>query len=109
MILPYLGRLVCLALSAFFLIHTAASFVICLAATRVVRSSLSFKPKVAARFLLWVRLFPVLISVVLVLGLIGPSYLLFEPRGSTESIGLLCLVTSSLGTVLLVSGLLRAG
>src|SRR5881275_1100423 len=105
MILPYLGRLICLALSAFFLIHSAASLAVCLLASRAVRSSVSFEPKAAAGFLLWLRLSPVLISGVLVVALLGPSYLLFEPQGSTESIGLLCLVTSMFGALLLGSGL----
>jgi Zn-dependent protease with chaperone function len=106
-ILPYLGRLFCLGLSAFFLIHTAASLGVCLAAARVVRSSISFDPKVAARILLCLRLFPVLISVVLVLALFGPSYLLFEPQDSTESIGVPCVVTSIFGAALLAAGVLR--
>jgi len=106
-ILPYLGRLFCLALSAFFLLQTAASLLVCSVATRVVRSSVSFDPKMAARILLCLRLFPVFISVALVTALFGPSYLLFEPQGSTESIGLLCLVTSILGATLLGAGVLR--
>lgn len=109
MTLPYLGRLLCLALGAFFLIHTAASFGVWLLASRVVRYSVSFEPKAAARFMFCLRLFPVAISAVLVLALFAPSYVMFEPEASTESIGFLCLLTAGLGTALLASGLLRGG
>ncbi len=109
MTLPYLGRLLCLALGAFFLTHAAVSAGVWLLAKRAVRSSVSFDPKIAARLLFWLRLLPAAVSALLIGALFAPSYLLFEPRAATEKIGALCLVSALLGIAVLSSGVLRAG
>ncbi|MFL6415911.1 MAG: M56 family metallopeptidase [Bryobacteraceae bacterium] len=107
MILPYLSRLLCLALGSFFLIHTAASFGVWLVSNGALRRSTSLEPALGARFLFCLRLFPLFFSGLLVLALLGPSYLMFEPQAPTETMGVICLLTATLGAVLFASGILR--
>lgn len=109
MILPYLGRFVCLSLCAFFLTHTVTSLLVSLLAGRAVRSSVSYNPRSAARIMLWLRLSPMALAVVVVAGLITPSYFLFEPRAQTEELSALCVLMSLLGLSILIVGLLRGG
>lgn len=107
MTVPFLGRFVCLALSAFFLTHTVGTLLVGLVGTRAVRSSVSYNPATAARILFWLRLLPIALAAVVVAGLITPSYFAFEPRGGTEELSVLCLVTSLLGGIILVLGLFK--
>ena len=48
MILPYLGRLACLCLAAFFLAHTALAVLVSLAARGAIRRAAYLRPHVAA-------------------------------------------------------------
>jgi Zn-dependent protease with chaperone function len=105
--LPYLGRFVCLAFSAFFLTHAVSGLLVWLVARRAVRSSVSYDPTLAARILFWLRLSPMALALLLLAALITPSYFLFEPTSVTEELSPLCLVTSLLGVTILAVGLFR--
>jgi beta-lactamase regulating signal transducer with metallopeptidase domain len=55
------------------------------------------KPRTSARFLFALRILPMVMAVLAVLGLCAPSYLWLEPGRSTEEIGIFCALFASLG------------
>ena len=107
MTIPYLGRLVCLSLAAFFLAHTALAAVVSLAARGAIRRSAHMRPCVAARLVFWLRLLPATAAGFFVAGLCAPSYFLLEPEGTTERIGPVCLIAALFGFAVCGSGLVR--
>jgi len=97
MILPYLARLACLCLAAFFLFHVAAGLLASAMAPRAIRLASRVPPVPAARFLLVLRLFPAGFALFLVAGLCTPSYLWLEPKAASEPTGLVCLAAALMG------------
>ena len=91
---PYLVRLFCICLAAFFLIHLAAGLAVSLWSRRAVRFAGRMRPSRAARFLLALRLLPAGLAVLVVAGLCVPSYLWLEPAGNSEEVGLTCLAAA---------------
>jgi len=91
MILPYLARLICLCLAAFFLVHAALGLAISLLTPVAVRFAIRMSPVHGARLLLALRLLPPAFALFIVAGLCAPSYFYLEPKGSPEEIGLACL------------------
>ena len=97
MILPYLARLVCLCLAAFFLLHAALGLAVSLLTPWAVRAAGRMAPIHGARLLLGLRLFPPALAIFVVAGLCTPSYLYLEPRGAPEEIGVACMVAALAG------------
>ena len=97
MILPYLLRLVCLCFASFFLIHTVFGLATWCATPVTIRLVGSMRPRLAAGLLFALRLLPVALASVLVLGLCLPSYLWLEPKTAAERVGFACCVSALLG------------
>jgi len=94
--LPYLARLACLSLAAFFVVHLALGVLVLALTPWAVRLAGRIAPVRAARFLLMLRLFPAGAALFLVVGLCTPSYLWLEPKGESEPMGLACLLAVAL-------------
>lgn len=97
MTLPYLPRLVCLSLAAFFLVHLALGAVVSLIARPAVRLGERIRPHVAARCLLVLRLLPAVGAAFIVVAVCLPSYLWLEPEAPTERVGFGCMAVALLG------------
>jgi len=108
MILPYLGRLACLCLAAFFLFHAAAGLLVAAVAPWAIRLAGRAAPGAAARSLLALRLFPAAFALLLVAGLCAPSYLWLEPKAAAEATGLACLAAALMGLAVCGLALMRA-
>lgn len=96
MSLPYLLRLLCLCLASFFLVNAIAGLLVSFSSRSVIHVAEKMQPRSGTRFLFFLRLLPLLLSVAAVLGLCVPSYLWLEPRGAPERVGLLCLTLALL-------------
>ena len=107
MSLPYLARLVCLCLAAFFLVHLALSVVVAALAGRAIRRAERMRPRTGARFLFGVRMLPATLAGAIVAGLCAPSYLRFEPETAMEHIGLACLAAAAAGVWICAAGAAR--
>ncbi len=107
MTLPYVLRLLCLCLAAFFLIHLALGLVVTALAPVAARWAEQLRPRMAARFLLGMRLFPAASSLLLVAGLCAPSYLLLEPPSTQEEVSLWCMGAALLCLALLAVSAVR--
>jgi Zn-dependent protease with chaperone function len=97
MIVPYLARLLCLALATFFLIHLLLGLAVAVLSPAAVRLTDGMRPRLAAGLLLSLRLFPLGFTVLVVAGLCVPSYLWFEPEAAPEYVGWGCLAAALLG------------
>jgi len=89
-ILPYSLKLLACCAAAFFLVHGFLGFFTYAAATTAIRFAERMPARQGARFLLFLRLFPASLSLLVVAGVCVPSYLLFEPRMYAERMNLLC-------------------
>ncbi len=90
MILPYGLKLLACCAAAFFLVHGFLGLTAWRAAPMAIRFAEMISARQGARFLLFLRLFPAALSLLIVAGLCVPSYLLFEPRVCAERMNLLC-------------------
>lgn len=97
MSLSYWFRFLSLCFASFFLVHAAATLAVRLALSSAVRFAERLNASTAARFLLAMRLLPLSVAVVSVLGLCAPSYLRFEENLVTERVGPACLALAGLG------------
>ncbi len=104
----YLGRLACLSLACFFLVHTALAAMVLALAPRAIRLAGRLRPAEGARLLLALRLMPVTLASAAVAGLCVPSFLWLEPSQITEETGRACLVAALLGAALGMTALGRA-
>ncbi len=100
MMAPYLLRLLCLCLAAFFAIHAGAGVMVAAAGAAAVRAARRMRPRSAGRFLLALRLFPAALALFVVAGLCVPSYLWLEPETSAEEVGAGCLTAAILAAAL---------
>jgi Zn-dependent protease with chaperone function len=66
------------------------------ASRAAVRMAEKMRPRLAARFLFFVRLLPFLLGIGAVVALCIPSYLWLEPNGTFERVGLVCLTLALL-------------
>jgi hypothetical protein len=96
MILPYLARLVCLCLAAFFLVHAVLGLAVSLFTPLAVRMAARMPPAHGARLLLALRLLPAAFALFVVAGLCTPSYLYLEPKGAPEEMGPACFTAAVL-------------
>jgi hypothetical protein len=87
----YSIRLECLSLAVFLLVYSTVGAVVTLAARTVIRTADRMRPRTAARFLLGVRLFPVIAASFVVGAFCIPSYLWLETESGAEEVGWLCL------------------
>ena len=108
MTVPYLARLVCLSMAAFFLAHLVLSAIVCALAGRAIERAGRMRPRDGARLLLWLRLAPAAIAGTLVLGVCAPSYFWLEPEAEAEHLGIICLGAAALGVVACGLGIARA-
>jgi Zn-dependent protease with chaperone function len=97
MTLPYLPRLVCLAMASFFLVYSVTAAIVSLLAPLAIGFAQGLAPRLAARFLLALRLLPFTLATGMALGLCVPSYLWFEPELFDEPVGLTCVTLAALG------------
>ncbi len=107
MILPYLLRLLCLCCASFFVLNVAAGLFVRFSSKSAIRFAESRTPVRAARLLLGLRLLPLALAVLFVLGLCVPSYLWLEPTAASERVGLLGGVLGLLGAATWLISLAR--
>ena len=100
MMAPYLVRLLCLCLAAFFVIHSAAGLAVAFGGGAAVSAARRMRPRLAGRFLLALRLLPAALGLFVVAGICVPSYLWLEPETNTEELGAGCLAAAILAAVL---------
>jgi Zn-dependent protease with chaperone function len=96
MMAPYLLRLLCLCLAAFFVIHFVVGMVVATGGPAAVRFARRMRPRLAGRFLLALRLLPAALALFVVAGLCVPSYLWLEPETGAEAVGAGCLAAAVL-------------
>ena len=108
MILAYSVKLFCLCLASFFLLHAAVGLAVWFAVPAAIRLAKTMRARMAARFLLFLRLLPILVAGVAVLGVGVPSYMWLEPRATRESVGLACSVAALLGLTIWCASIARA-
>lgn len=106
--IPYTLRLVLLSLACFFLVQTVLAIAVNFASSRLIQSARRMKPRSASQLLFATRLLPVALAMFLVACLCVPSYLWFEPRGSVEHVGLLCVALAILGAAICIWPIVRA-
>ena len=96
MITPYVFRLLCLSLAAFFVVHTAVGLPVSLAVPWAIRRAGGMRPRLAARLLLGLRMLPPGLALFVVVGLCVPSYLWLEPEAAAEDVGIWCMAAALL-------------
>src|SRR6516165_9131548 len=101
MMAPYLLRLLCLCLAAFFVIHSVLGVLVALAGPATVRAARRVRPRLAERLLLALRLLPATLALFVVVGICVPSYLWLEPEINAEEVGAGCLTAAMLAAALL--------
>src|SRR5690348_15408575 len=97
MTVSYALRLLCISLSAFFLVHLALGALVSLAAPLLIGLAGRVRAAKATWLLFAVRLYPAFGSLLVVLGLCVPSFLWFEPEAGGEEVGWMFLCTAALG------------
>jgi hypothetical protein len=107
MSLAYLGRLACLSLACFFLLHLALVLGTNLLAPWVLKLTGRRRPGSAASVLLAARLFPSVAALLVVAGVCVPSYFWLEPQATVEQVGLACLAAALLSAVSLGAAIWR--
>jgi Zn-dependent protease with chaperone function len=103
--LSYSLRLLSICLTSFFLLHMVAGAAVCCALRPANRFLERLPPCPAARRLLLMRVLPVAVALVSVLGICTPSYLRFEENMLGEQVGPVCLALASLGALVWVVAL----
>jgi Zn-dependent protease with chaperone function len=107
MILPYLPRLLCLGLAAYFVVHVTLGIVVSLLARPAVRLAERIRPRVAARRLLALRLLPGVGAAFVVAAVCLPSYLWLEPDAPGERVSLACMAAAVAGAAMWAVSLAR--
>jgi Zn-dependent protease with chaperone function len=97
MILPYFFRLLCLCFASFLVLNAVAGLLVRAFSKSALRFADSRTPRSAARFLLALRMLPLVLAALFVSGLCVPSYLRFEPALTAERVGVICLLLGLLG------------
>src|ERR1022692_901964 len=100
MMVPYLLRLLCLCLAAFFVVHCVVGLAVAVGGPAALRAARRMRPRLAANFLLALRLLPAALALFVVAALCVPSYLWLEPEISAEEVGAGCLAAAVLAAAL---------
>lgn len=98
---------VLLGLAAFLAANLAASVLVAAFAGPLARHAWLDRPLRRARLLYGLRVLPTAAAVLFSLGVILPSYVLFEPRGTTERPGLALVALATSALALIGTGLCR--
>lgn len=101
MTLPYLARLVCLALASFYLLHAALALAASALAPRQAGRNVRRQPARAAARLLTLRLLPGALAAGIVATVCLPAYVRWEPPAGGERAGYLFLAAALLGLAIL--------
>src|SRR5215831_20261093 len=107
MIESYFARLVWLSLAVFFLVNLASGLAVSAATPGIVRLMERLRPRLAARILLIVRLFPLALGFFAVAAACVPSYLRLEPDEAGEEVGVVGGIAAGLAIAILAAGLCR--
>lgn len=105
--ISYALRLLCLCLATFFVVNAILSLAAAFASRAAIRIAERMRPRPAAHFLLFLRLFPFALGVAAVLGLCVPSYLWLEPQATPERASWAFLTLAFLGAVVCVFSIER--
>jgi Zn-dependent protease with chaperone function len=105
--LTYTWRLLCLCCATFFLLHLALAVATRLSAGTASRLAARMKPSSAARFLFFLRISPMVLTVFALLAFCVPSYLWLEPEAAGERVGFVCFVMAVLGAVIWILSVTR--
>src|SRR5690242_12756394 len=97
MTVPYVLRLACLSSACFFLAHMVLALAVSAIAPAAIAYAERIQPCRGACLLLALRLLPAGLAVLAVVGLCVPSFLWFEPSGTEEDVGTVCLAAAALG------------
>jgi hypothetical protein len=100
MISSYTLKLLITCAASFFLIHCALSLAISAYSQVAIRRAVKMKPRLGARFLFFLRIFPASVALLAVSALCVPSFLLFEPRTYVERLNLPCFVIAIFGLLI---------
>src|SRR5262249_579851 len=103
----YFARLVWLSLAVFFLVHLASGLAVSAATPGIVRLVERLRPRLAARILLIVRLFPLALGLFAVAAACVPRCLRLEPGEAGEEAGVVGGIAAALAIAILVAGLYR--
>ncbi len=107
MSLTYTWRLLCLCCASFFVLHLALAVTTRLSAATAMRMAARMKPSSAARFLFFLRISPMVLTVFAVLAFCIPSYLWLEPEAAGEKVGFVCFLMGTLGAAIWALSLAR--
>ncbi len=100
MSLSYTWRLLCLCCASFFVLHLAMAVATRLSAGTAIRMAARMKPSSAARFLFFLRIAPMALTVFALLAFCIPSYLWLEPQAAGEKVGFICFLMAALGAAI---------
>ena len=100
MSLSYTWRLLCLCCATFFVLHLALAAATRLSAGTAMRMAARMKPSSAARFLFFLRISPMALTLFAVLAFCVPSYLWLEPQAAGEKVGFICFSMATLGAAI---------
>jgi Zn-dependent protease with chaperone function len=98
--LSYTWRLLCLCCATFFVLHLALAAATRLSAGTAMRMAARMKPSSAARFLFFLRISPMALTIFAVLAFCVPSYLWLEPQAAGEKVGFVCFLMAMLGAAI---------
>ena len=107
MSLSYTWRLLCLCCALFFVLHMAMAAATRLTMGTALRMAVRMKPSSAARFLFFLRMAPMALTVFLLLAFCIPSYLWLEPDATGEKVGVVCFLMAALGAAIWALSLMR--
>jgi len=88
-------------------LHLALAVATRLSAGTAMRMAARMKPSSAARFLFFLRISPVAMTVFAVLAFCVPSYLWLEPEAAGEKVGFACFLMATLGAAIWVLSITR--
>jgi len=108
MSVPYLLRLLCLCLAAFFLLHLLFALAVSAIAPAAIRRAERMRARAGARLLLVLRLLPAGLAGTVVAAICAPSYLWLEPEKTAEQVGLVFLLAALAGGSICMSAAVRA-
>ena len=107
MTLSYYARLLCVCCATFFLVHALSWIIVSRLARAAVAAAGKVSPRSAARLLFVLRMAPVALALLFVVGFCVPSYVWFEPHVAGERVSFLFLLAALVGLFTFTLPLLR--